>query len=118
MVNVLVQATSALDNESERVVQKALDELMVGRTTIIVAHRLSTIRTADQIVVIDRGVVVEQGTYDQLIKAGGMFAALASVHAQRAQHDHDVLASSSAPEVVATAAGDELQLTQNKLFAQ
>lgn len=51
------QATSALDNQSERVVQQALDQLMIGRTTIIVAHRLSTIRTADKIVVIDRGQV-------------------------------------------------------------
>ncbi len=65
---LLDEATSALDNESEKLVQRALDTLMEGRTTIVVAHRLSTIRDAETIVVIDRGRVVEQGSHATLIK--------------------------------------------------
>jgi ABC-type multidrug transport system fused ATPase/permease subunit len=83
---LLDEATSALDNESERIVQEALDKLMHGRTTIVVAHRLSTIRSADLIVVLDRGNVAEQGTYDELMQRNGLFAALASAHAEKAAH--------------------------------
>jgi ATP-binding cassette subfamily B protein len=77
-VLVLDEATSALDNETERAVQEALDRLAEGRTTIAIAHRLSTVRDADQIVVLDRGRIVERGTWDELIAAGGRFAALAT----------------------------------------
>ncbi|MFZ1815526.1 MAG: ABC transporter ATP-binding protein [Rhizobiaceae bacterium] len=74
---LLDEATSALDNESEKLVQKALDRLMKGRTTIVVAHRLSTIRNADTIVVIDKGKLVEQGTHDKLLaKRGGLYSRL------------------------------------------
>src|SRR4051794_40112022 len=76
-VLVLDEATSALDNETERAVQAALDELSEGRTTIAIAHRLSTVRDADQIVVLDEGRIVERGTWDELIALGGRFAALA-----------------------------------------
>ena len=73
---VLDEATSSLDTETERLVQEALDRLSEGRTTIAIAHRLSTVRDADQIVVLDAGRIVEIGTYDELIAAGGKFAEL------------------------------------------
>jgi ATP-binding cassette, subfamily B, bacterial MsbA len=73
---LLDEATSSLDNESERLVQEALDRLKVGRTTIIVAHRLSTIRSADRIAVLDDGWLVELGTQDELLAADGLYARL------------------------------------------
>jgi len=75
---VLDEATSALDNETERAVQRAFDELSRGRTTVTIAHRLSTIRDAGQIVVVDHGRVLESGTHDALVGAGGRYAALAA----------------------------------------
>ncbi|MFT4262807.1 MAG: ABC transporter ATP-binding protein [Nocardioides sp.] len=75
-VLVLDEATSALDNTTEREVQAALDELSRGRTTITIAHRLSTVREADQIAVLDHGRVVELGTHEQLLLAGGRYADL------------------------------------------
>jgi ATP-binding cassette subfamily B protein len=77
-VLVLDEATSSLDTQTERLVQEALERLSEGRTTIAIAHRLSTVRDADQIVVLDRGRVVEVGTYDELLARGGRFAELAS----------------------------------------
>jgi ATP-binding cassette subfamily B protein len=75
-VLILDEATSALDTTSERLVQAALQPLMAGRTTIAIAHRLSTILAADVIFVIDRGRLIEQGTHDQLLERGGMYAQL------------------------------------------
>jgi ATP-binding cassette subfamily B protein len=73
---VLDEATSALDTETEREVQAALERLAEGRTTIAIAHRLSTVADADQIVVLDRGEIVERGTHDELLAAGGRYAEL------------------------------------------
>ena len=75
---VLDEATSALDTQTERAVQEALERLAEGRTTIAIAHRLSTVRDADQIVVLDQGRVAEIGTHEELIGAGGRYAALVS----------------------------------------
>jgi ATP-binding cassette subfamily B protein len=77
-VLVLDEATSALDTETERAVQRALDDLARGRTTIAIAHRLSTIRDADQILVLDAGTVLERGTHEELLELGGRYATLAS----------------------------------------
>jgi subfamily B ATP-binding cassette protein MsbA len=73
---ILDEATSALDNESERLVQDALQKLMQGRTTLIVAHRLSTIEHADRVVVMAQGRIVEQGAPDELLAKGGAYARL------------------------------------------
>jgi ATP-binding cassette subfamily B protein len=76
---LLDEATSALDAESERLVQDALDRLMASRTTLVIAHRLATVRQADRIVVMDKGRIVEQGRHDQLSAGGGLYARLASL---------------------------------------
>ena len=73
---ILDEATSALDNESERVVRGALEELMAHRTTLVVAHRLSTVETADRILVIEDGRLVESGAHAELIARNGAYAAL------------------------------------------
>ena len=74
---LLDEATSALDAESERLVQDALDRLMADRTTIVIAHRLATVRAADRIVVMDQGSIVEEGTHASLNARGGLYARLA-----------------------------------------
>lgn len=76
---LLDEATSALDAESERLVQDALDRLMASRTTLVIAHRLATVRAADRIVVMDDGRIVEQGTHAQLSAAGGLYARLSAL---------------------------------------
>ena len=73
---ILDEATSALDNTTEILIQQALDELCVGRTTLVVAHRLSTIKNADEIAVVSDGRIVEQGTHEELVKKGGEYSKL------------------------------------------
>jgi len=70
------EATSALDYESERIIQQNMQEIAKGRTVFIIAHRLSTVRYADRILTLDRGRLVEDGTHEDLLKAGGRYAAL------------------------------------------
>lgn len=79
---LLDEATSALDLESESIVQKALDQARIGRTTFVVAHRLSTVRNADKIIVFDKGTIVEGGTHDELIQRRGLYY---QIHAQQKQ---------------------------------
>jgi ATP-binding cassette subfamily B protein len=76
---LLDEATSALDAESERAVQAALDTLMQGRTTLVIAHRLATIRAADRILVLDDGRIVETGTHESLLTQGALYAQLANL---------------------------------------
>jgi ATP-binding cassette, subfamily B, bacterial MsbA len=79
---VLDEATSSLDTESERAVEAAMEDLLRGRSTLIIAHRLSTVRRADRVIVLDRGQIVEEGTHDQLLDRAGLYARLYTITAQ------------------------------------
>ncbi|WP_260434915.1 MULTISPECIES: lipid A export permease/ATP-binding protein MsbA [unclassified Burkholderia] len=80
---ILDEATSALDSESERHVQAALERLMEGRTTLVIAHRLSTIERADRILVLEAGKIVEEGSHDELLRHGGLYAHLHRIQYQQ-----------------------------------
>lgn len=79
---LLDEATSALDNESERLVQEALDKLMKGRTTIIIAHRLTTIQNVHKICFMQGGRIIEQGTHEELLAMNGAYTGLVERHKQ------------------------------------
>jgi ATP-binding cassette subfamily B protein len=98
---ILDEATSALDATTERKVQAALDEVMKGRTTFVIAHRLATVRNATRILVFDRGRVIETGTFDELVAKGGRFAELASAQFMTAEKPQAVL---PAPDATAAEA--------------
>ncbi len=89
---LLDEATSALDNESEALVQEALERFMVNRTTVVVAHRLSTIKNAHRVLVLDDGKIVEEGTHDELVAKGGLYQTL-----YQAQFNQDRLEAQSIP---------------------
>ncbi|MBT7953464.1 MAG: ATP-binding cassette domain-containing protein [Gammaproteobacteria bacterium] len=87
-VMLLDEATSALDSESEKLVQEALDHLMQDHTTLVIAHRLSTVIKADRIVVLDEGKIVDIGRHDELIRKGGLYARLADLQFKHSQEDN------------------------------
>ena len=86
---IMDEATSSVDSETEKEIQKALDNLVQGRTTIAIAHRLSTLHRADRLVVLDRGVVVEEGSHDELMAREGAYFRLYEAQARNVDTDMD-----------------------------
>jgi ATP-binding cassette subfamily B protein len=85
-VVVLDEATAHLDSESEMAVQQALATALMGRTSLVIAHRLSTVREADLILVLDHGRIVQRGHHDELLAAGGLYAELYRIQFERQEH--------------------------------
>jgi ATP-binding cassette subfamily B protein len=95
---ILDEATSAVDNETEAAIQRSLEKLVVGRTSLIIAHRLSTVRHADNIYVVEAGRIVESGTHDELLTHGGQYAMLWSIQTGEQTHSpQGSLAADSEP---------------------
>lgn len=105
---ILDEATSSLDSESEQLVQEALDNLMKGRTSFVIAHRLSTIRNADKIILIDKGIVSEQGTHTELMSHNGLYRKLNDM-----QFDFGLVTQSPLPDLT-PASGENEDLMQAK----
>ena len=100
---ILDEATSSVDTRTERLIQKALEELLRGRTSIVIAHRLSTIRNADQVLVLKDGQIIERGKHDELMKAGGFYHDL---YMSQFRRDIDFSENGAPPRpAVATAGG-------------
>ena len=85
------EATSALDNESEKYIQAALQEVMVGRTTLVIAHRLSTVESADLIAVMDQGMIVQRGSHKELLAQEGLYADLYNAQFQDEEEPEHLL---------------------------
>ena len=98
---ILDEATSAVDTETEKEIQRALDNLVRGRTTIAIAHRLSTLRKADRLVVMDKGLVVEEGSHDELMQTQGAYWRLYEAQQRQAEAEGAVLGLGQAEGVTA-----------------
>jgi ABC-type multidrug transport system fused ATPase/permease subunit len=99
---ILDDSTSSVDTRTERLIQQALENLMEGRTTFVIAHRLSTVRRADLILVMDRGRIVERGTHRELVNAGGLYQQIYELQLrdqERFQHEMEALESRFGDEV-------------------
>lgn len=85
-VLILDEATSSVDNETEAAIQRSMERIIVGRTTIVIAHRLSTVRNADRIFVLEKGVLREHGRHEELVAAEGIYASLWQVQTGELVH--------------------------------
>ena len=103
---VLDEATSALDSHTEAEIQGALDRVARGRTTLVIAHRLSTVVKADQILVLDKGVVAERGRHEELLARGGLYASLWNRQRQVAQAQEVLREADRADEVIVERAAE------------